>query len=71
MKRPEFFGSSTFFRRTGLNASDLKTLEERGILRPIKTDSGHRCFTADDVAVGQTWAKFKPRRNGVRKVGRK
>jgi DNA-binding transcriptional MerR regulator len=37
-------------RRTGLSARTLRFYETRGLLRPVRSDNGRRCYDADQLA---------------------
>ena len=56
-------GTGTFIKRTGISAPTMRGLEAAGVIRPIKTDSGWRAFSEQDVAAALRWkaGRAKPR----------
>ena len=57
----EPFGTGTFLKLTGIPVPRMRELEAAGIINPIKTDSGWRAFSQQDVAAAIRWKQQRAR----------
>jgi DNA-binding transcriptional MerR regulator len=56
------FGGGSFQQLTGCRSEHVRILEIAGLIRPSKSDSGFRQFSAADVAAARRWMSENARR---------
>ena len=58
--RNRLFGTCAAAREVGCSTATLVNYEKRGIISPVRTESGHRIFTQADIDVARKQRQKHP-----------
>ena len=64
------FGSKAYYKETGVNGPMMRALEVMGIIKPLRSESGWRLFSEEDIKATKAWKARQPKsKRGGRRFG--